>query len=53
VYDNISRRVLQYKGFTDGDNSKYVFDLSDRATGAYYVRVRTAHGTVVKKVIKK
>lgn len=53
VYDNISRRVLQYKGFTDGDNSKYVFDLSDRASGAYYVRVRTAHGTVVKKVIKK
>ena len=53
VYDNISRRVLQYKGFSNGDNSKYVFDLSDRAAGAYYVRVRTANGTVVKKVIKK
>lgn len=53
VYDNISRRVLTYTGFSDGNNGKYVFDLGDHAAGAYYVRVRTAHGTVVKKVIKK
>ena len=49
VYDNISRRVLTLK--VEGD--KTTFDLRDRAAGSYYVRVKTATGTVVKKVIKK
>lgn len=49
VYDNISRRVLSRK--VEGDRT--TFDLSQQAAGSYYVRVRTANGTVVKKVIKK
>ena len=49
VYDNISRRVLSTK--VEGDKTS--FDLRDHAAGSYYVRVKTAHGTVVKKVIKK
>ncbi len=49
VYDNVSRRVLSKK--VEGD--KTTFDLNNQAAGAYYVRVRTANGTVVKKVIKK
>lgn len=49
VYDNVSRRVLSKK--VEGD--KTIFDLNDQAAGAYYVRIRTANGTVVKKVIKK
>lgn len=49
VYDNVSHRLLNRK--VDGD--KATFDLSDHPAGSYYVRVRTAHGTVVKKVVKK
>ena len=49
VYDNVSRCVLNKS--IDGDKTS--FDLSNQAAGSYYVRVRTAHGTVVKKVIKK
>ncbi len=49
VYDNVSRRVLSRKV----EGSKATFDLSNQASGAYYVRIRTAFGTVVKKVIKK
>lgn len=49
VYDNVSRRV--YERSLEGDRMQ--FDLSNQAAGAYYVRVKTAHGTVVKKVIKK
>lgn len=49
VYDNVSRRV--FSGKVDGN--KYTFDLSNQPTGSYYIRVRTAHGTVVKKLIKK
>ncbi len=49
VYDNVSRRVLLQR--VDGDSMN--FDLSNHPAGSYYVRVKTAHGTVVKKVIKK
>ena len=49
VYDNISRRVLSRK--VEGDRAS--FDLSQQAAGSYYIRVRTANGTVVKKIIKK
>ena len=49
VYDNVSRRVLQ----RDVEGSKTTFDLSNSPAGSYYIRVRTAHGTVVKKLIKK
>ena len=49
VYDNVSRRVLTRQ--VEGDTT--TFDLSGLSSGAYYVRVRTVHGTVVKKVIKK
>ena len=49
VYDNVSRRVLLQR--VDGDSMN--FDLRDHPAGSYYVRVKTAHGTVVKKVIKK
>ncbi|MBO7489991.1 MAG: fibronectin type III domain-containing protein [Bacteroidales bacterium] len=49
VYDNISRRVLSRK--VEGDRT--TFDLSQQPAGSYYIRVRTANGTVVKKVIKK
>ena len=49
VYDNVSRRVL----VRDVEGDRMQFDLSNQAAGAYYVRVKTQHGTVVKKVIKK
>lgn len=49
VYDNVSRRILTKS--VDGDRT--TFDLSNQASGSYYVRISTAHGTVVKKVIKK
>lgn len=49
VYDNVSRRILTQS--VDGDRT--TFDLSNQASGSYYVRISTAHGTVVKKVIKK
>lgn len=53
VYDNISRRLLQFNDFHKGNDTEYQFDLSDKPAGAYYVRVRTAQGSVVKKIIKK
>ena len=49
VYDNVSRRLLQ----RSVDSDKVSFDLTDKPAGSYFVRVSTAHGTVVKKVIKK
>ena len=49
VYDNISRRVLELQE----SRPSYIFDLSDKPAGSYYIRVRTSHGTVVKKLIKK
>ena len=49
VYDNVSRRVINRK--VDGD--KATFDLGGQPSGSYYIRIRTAHGTVVKKLIKK
>ncbi|MBQ1409262.1 MAG: T9SS type A sorting domain-containing protein, partial [Bacteroidales bacterium] len=49
VYDNISRRVFEQKE----SRQTYIFDLSDKPAGSYYIRVRTSHGTVVKKLIKK
>lgn len=49
VYDNVSRQVFSSKV----DGNKFTFDLSNHPTGSYYIRVRTAHGTVVKKLIKK
>ncbi len=49
VYDAVSRPVLKQTL----DSDKTVVDLSDHPTGSYYFRIRTATGTVVKKVIKK
>jgi hypothetical protein len=49
VYDNVSRRVLQ----TNATGNKKQVDLSRFSSGAYYVRVTTAQGVAVKKVIKK
>lgn len=51
VYDNISRRVLNKS--TDGKAESLRFDMSQQASGSYYIRVKTTHGTVVKKLIKK
>lgn len=51
VYDNISRRVLNKS--TDGKAESLRFDMSQQASGSYYIRVKTSHGTVVKKLIKK
>ena len=51
VYDNISRRILTRT--SDGKESIIRFDMSQQAAGSYYIRVKTAHGTVVKKLIKK
>lgn len=54
VYDNVSRTLLRLGEKELGDNStKTSFDLSNYPAGAYYVRIRTSRGTVVKKVIKK
>ncbi|MBO4307526.1 MAG: T9SS type A sorting domain-containing protein [Bacteroidales bacterium] len=49
VYDLTSRHLMTIQA--EGD--KVTFDLSNYTTGSYYIRVKTAHGTVVKKVIKK
>ena len=49
VYDNVSHRLLNKAV----EGSKADFDLGNYPAGSYYVRVRTAFGTVVKKVIKK
>lgn len=51
VYDNISRRILTRT--SDGKENIIRFDMSQQAAGSYYIRVKTAHGTVVKKLIKK
>ena len=49
VYDGVSRRVMERAA--QGD--KCQLDMTGLATGVYYFRVTTAHGTAVKKVIKK
>lgn len=49
VYDLTSRHLMTIQA--EGD--KVTFDLSNYTTGSYYIRVKTSHGTVVKKVIKK
>ena len=51
VYDNISRRILTRT--SDGKESIMRFDMSQQASGSYYIRVKTNNGTVVKKLIKK
>ena len=58
VYDNISRHVTTINTSTaqqinTSTPQHLSFDLPNHPAGAYYVRVRTAFGTVVKKVIKK
>ena len=49
VYDVSSRRMHSAKEV----GNRYTFDMSGYASGSYYIRVTTQHGTVVKKVIKK
>lgn len=49
VYDNSSRQLYN----SDVVGSKFTFDLSGKASGSYYLRIETTHGTVVRKVIKK
>ena len=49
VYDNVSRRLLSREA--KGTHER--FDLSDKPAGAYFIRVRTASGTIVQKIIKK
>ena len=49
VYDNVSHRVMTIK--TESDKAS--FNLRDMAAGAYYLRIKTTNGSVVKKVIKK
>ena len=49
VYDNSSRQLYN----SDVVGSKFTFDLSGKASGSYYLRIVTTHGTVVRKVIKK
>ena len=49
VYDNVSHRILSRNAASDHEQ----FDLSGYPSGNYFIRVRTAYGTVVKKLIKK
>ena len=49
VFDNVSRRIR----YMEGDSERLRIDLDDCASGAYYLRVRTTHGVVIKKVIKR
>lgn len=49
VYDNVSRRILSRQASSNHER----FDLSNQPAGSYYIRVRTASGTVVQKIIKK
>lgn len=49
VYDATSRCVLRKE--VNGDET--VLDLTNKSTGSYYIRVNTANGSVVKKLIKK
>ncbi len=50
VYDASSRRIADRKVY---DTDKVQLNLTNCSTGAYYLRVKTEQGTVVKKVIKK
>lgn len=50
VYDHTSRRIADREVY---GTDKVQLDLSNCSSGAYYLRVKTTHGTVVKKVIKK
>ena len=52
TYD-ASGKKLGEKAGDAADNSIITLDLHGQASGAYYLRVQTTHGTVVKKVIKK
>lgn len=49
VYDAMSRMVQSIEAKTD----HCVFDLSKNPAGSYYLRIRTEHGTAVKKVVKR
>lgn len=49
VYDAISRKVKELRGV----NGHCEFDLTNMASGSYYLRVVTAHGVAVRKVVKK
>lgn len=49
VYDNVSRRLRRIEPQSD----KCSFSLADQPSGAYYLRIKTATGTVIKKIIKK
>lgn len=49
LYDAVSRRLSQFTIL----NSQLSIDLEGYPAGAYYLRIRTDHGTVIKKVIKR
>ena len=49
LYDAVSRRLSQFSIL----NSQLSIDLEGYPAGAYYLRIRTDHGTVIKKVIKR
>lgn len=49
IYDAVSRKVMDQQGI-DG---KCLFDLSALPSGSYYLRIYSAKGTAVKKVVKR
>lgn len=49
LYDAVSRRLDSRKGQT----GQVTFDLEGLPAGAYYLRIRTEQGTVIKKVVKR
>lgn len=49
VYDNVSRRLRLIETQSD----KCTFNLDGQPSGAYYLRIKTTSGTVIKKIIKK
>ena len=50
VYDGISRLVTSRTGLQD---NSVQLDLSPYSSGVYYLRITTAHGVAIKKVVKK
>ena len=49
LYDGVSRRIDR----RTVESGSSTLDLSNLPTGIYYLRVKTANGTVIKKIIKQ
>ena len=49
LYDNAGHRLQDY---ITGSDERVVIDLSNRATGAYYLRIHSPNGVTIQKIVK-